>query len=123
MKKKPAALSPLAFLFTVFALGTICLLPFYLYEISHEPGVHWTTNMLLIIAYLGIGNSIIAFFCWNMAISKMGASTTALFGNLIPVFSTIEAILFLGERFEFMHLVSGALVAIGLIIANLKAAR
>jgi len=123
VKKKPVSISPLAFLFVVFALGTICLAPFYLYELIHEPAVRWTMNMFSIIVYLGIGNSIIAFFCWNTAIAKMGASNTALFSNLIPVFSTIEAILFLGEKFEFIHLVSGVLVVTGLIIANLKQAR
>lgn len=120
VKKKPVTLSPIAFLFVVFAMGTICLFPFYLIELIHEPTVHWTMNIFFIVAYLGIGNSIIAFFCWNTAISKMGAANTALFSNLIPVFSTLEAILFLGEKFEYMHIVSGGLVVIGLIVANLK---
>jgi len=77
-------------------------------------------NMLFIILYLGIGNSIIAFFCWNAAINKMGASGTALFANLIPVFSTIEAVLFLEEQFSSIHLISGLLVITGLVIANFK---
>ena len=117
---KPAAISPIVFLFTVFAVGTLCLLPFYIYEIMHTPAVHWTLNMLFIILYLGIGNSIIAFFCWNASISRLGASGTALFANLIPVFSTIEAIFFLGEEFSTVHLISGLLVIGGLVTANLR---
>jgi drug/metabolite transporter (DMT)-like permease len=120
VRKKPAAISSIVFLFVIFTLGTLCLFPFYLYEIMHSPEVTWNTNMLLIILYLGIGNSIIAFFCWNAAITKLGASGTALFGNLIPVFSTIEAVLFLGEEFSAIHLISGLLVIGGLVIANLK---
>lgn len=120
VRKKPVAISSLVFLFVVFTMGTICLLPFYLYEIMHTPAVSWSLNMLYIILYLGIGNSIIAFFCWNASITKLGASGTALFANLIPVFSTIEAILFLGEEFSTIHLISGLLVISGLIIANLK---
>ena len=96
------------------------LLPFYSYEIIHTPPVRWSQGMLLIILYLGIGNSVIAFFCWNASISRLGASGTALFGNLIPVFSTIEAILFLGEEFSSLHLISGVLVVAGVVIANLK---
>jgi drug/metabolite transporter (DMT)-like permease len=120
VRKKPAAISPSVFLFVVFTIGTICLFPFYIYELMHSLPVQWNMNMLFIILYLGIGNSIIAFFCWNASISRIGASGTALFANLIPVFSTIEAVWLLGEQFSPIHLISGLLVICGLIIANIK---
>lgn len=119
VRKKPAGLSPIAFLAVIFTLGSLCLLPFYIFETMHSPAVQWTPNMFYIILYLGIGNSIIAFFCWNASIERLGATGTALFGNLIPVFSTIEAVLFLGETFTNIHLVSGLLVIAGLVIANI----
>ena len=122
VKKRPVSISPIVFLFTIFTLGTICLLPFYLYEIINAATpISWNGNMILAIFYLGIGNSIIGFFGWNAAIDKLGSTTTALFANLIPVFSTIEAVLFLGEKFSFIHLISGLLVIGGVIIANIKA--
>jgi drug/metabolite transporter (DMT)-like permease len=122
VRKKPAAISPIVFLFTLFTLGTILLLPFYIYDIRHSPvPVNWNIKMISVIIYLGIGNSIIGFFGWNAAIEKLGASATALFANLIPVFSTIEAVLFLGEKFSVIHLISGALVIGGVIIANFRA--
>jgi len=119
VKKKPATIDPLVFLSVVFTVGTLCLLPFFLYEKMHTPAVSWTQNMILIILYLGIGNSIIGFFCWNASIAKLGAAGTAMFGNLIPVFSTVEAVLFLGEAFTTIHLISGILVISGLFIANI----
>ncbi len=119
VRKKPAAISPLVFLFTIFTVGTICLFPFYIFEILHSAPVKWNTHIVVIILYLGIGNSIIAFFCWNASIQKLGASGTGLFGNLIPVFSTVEAVLFLGEQFTTVHLISGLLVIGGLVIANI----
>ena len=48
---------------------------------------------------------------------------TALFGNLIPVFSTLEAVWLLGEAITVVHIVSGALVITGLMLANLKKAQ
>jgi drug/metabolite transporter (DMT)-like permease len=119
VRKKPAAISPIVFLFTIFTLGTLCLLPFFIYEIMHAPAVNWNLNMVLIIVYLGIGNSIIGFLCWNAAIQKLGSTATALFANLIPIFSTIEAVIFLGEVFSGIHVISGLLVIGGLIIANI----
>ncbi|MDB5276543.1 MAG: family transporter [Ferruginibacter sp.] len=122
VRKKPAGISPMVFLFAIFTVGTLCLLPFYIFETVHQPPVKWNAHILLIILYLGIGNSIIAFFCWNASIQKLGASGTALFGNLIPIFSTIEAVLFLGEAFSTIHLISGLLVIGGLVIANITPA-
>ncbi|MFT3935379.1 MAG: DMT family transporter [Chitinophagaceae bacterium] len=121
VRKRPATISPIVFLAVIFITGTLFLLPFYAYEVMHNPAVQWTHNMVYIILYLGIGNSIIAFFCWNASIGKLGAAGTALFGNLIPVFSTIEAVIFLGEEFSDVHLISGIIVISGLIIANITA--
>jgi len=120
VRKKPAAISPMSFLFVVFAVGTLCLMPFYGYELAHTQAVHWTPSMIGIIFYLGIGNSVVAYFCWNASIARLGASGTALFANLIPVFSTIEAVMFLDEEFTTIHLISGALIICGLVIANLR---
>jgi len=121
VKKRPAAISPIVFLFTIFTLGVLMLLPFYVYEIANATSaVSWNRNIILTIFYLGIGNSIIGFFGWNAAIGKLGSSATALFANLIPVFSTIEAVIFLKEKFTLVHLISGLLVIAGVIIANLR---
>lgn len=122
VKRKPVGISPLTFLIVFFILGIVMLFPFYLYEHRESAPVIWDGNLYLIVLYLGLGTSIIAYLCWNAAISKIGSSRTALFGNLIPVFSTLEALLILGEKIKFIHLASGLLVITGLVIANLKKA-
>jgi drug/metabolite transporter (DMT)-like permease len=68
--------------------------------------------------YLGAGTSVVSFLCWNAAIKKIGAGTTVLFGNLIPVISTIEAVLFLNEPFQKIQMISACIVIFGLIVAN-----
>lgn len=120
VRKKPPEIQPVVFLFSIFTLGTLLLLPFYLYEIRTTGPVNWNSNMIITILYLGIGNSIIGFFGWNAAIERLGAPSTGLFSNLIPIFSTIEAVLLLGEKFSIIHLVSGIIVIAGVVIANLR---
>jgi drug/metabolite transporter (DMT)-like permease len=71
------------------------------------------------ILYLGSGASVICFLLWNISIANLGAGRASLFGNLIPVFSAIEAVLFLNEKITLIHLFSFVLVVLGLIIANL----
>ncbi|MGK2863389.1 MAG: DMT family transporter [Chitinophagaceae bacterium] len=120
VRKKPAGLSPNNYLFLVFILGTLFLFPFFLWENFHAAPVDWDLNMLLIILYLGLGASVICYSFWNIAINKLGAGRTALFGNLIPVFSSIEAATLLNEQFTKVHIVSMLLVFAGIMIANWK---
>lgn len=121
VKKKPAAISPVNFLFVIFSLGALLLLPFFVWETSQYPAVEWNTPLLLSILYLGLGASVICFLIWNIAISKLGSGRTALFGNLIPVFSSIEAAIILKEDFNWVHITSMVIIFIGIILANWKA--
>lgn len=120
VRKKPQGISSLNFLFVLFAAGTIMLFPFYLMELATGPATQWSFPLFSAILYLGLGTSVIAFFCWNIALQKLGAGRTVLFGNLIPIFSVWEAVIFLGEKITTIHWISGALVIAGLLIANAK---
>ena len=120
VRKKPAAISPINFLFTSFTLGTLLLLPFYIWEFAGSAAVEWNWNIIGIILFLGLGASVVSFLCWNMAVSKLGAGRTALFGNLIPVFTSIEAAIILNEDFTIVHIISMALVFMGIVVANWK---
>ena len=120
VKKKPAALSPPSFLLAIFSLGTLLLLPFFIWEGMREPPVQWNGELALAILFLGLGASVICFLIWNKAIGILGAGRTALFGNLIPVFSSMEAVFLLNEKISYVHLISFILVVTGLLIANLK---
>lgn len=118
VKRKPATLPPVAFLFVVFALGTFLLFPFYLYESHYTPATDWSWPLGAAILYVALGASVISFLCWNNAIQTLGATRTVLFGNLIPVFSTLEAVALLHESITAIHIYSGILVIAGIIIAN-----
>ena len=120
VRKKPATMHPVNFLFVIFLLGTIILLPFYFFELKNEGGFLINAFNLSAILYLGIGASVICFLIWNKAIVALGSGRTALFGNLIPVFSSIEAVFFLDEKITSIHIISFILVVTGLVITNLK---
>lgn len=120
VKKKPVGISPVNFLFVIFSFGTLMVLPFFIWEINQSPAVEWNGNLIFSILYLGLGASVICFFIWNIAIHKLGSGRTALFGNLIPIFSSIEAVLILNEQFNWIHIVSMLLVFTGILLANLR---
>ena len=120
VKKKPVAISPTNFLFVIFTFGTLMVLPFFIWETNQALPIEWNINLVLAILYLGLGASVVCFLIWNIAIGKLGAGRTALFGNLIPVFSSFEAVIFLHEEFTWVHIVSILIVFVGLLLANLR---
>ncbi len=120
VRKNPTDIKGVDFLFITFLLGTLMLLPVYLFQLGSATPVLFDWKMISIFLYLGAGASVISFLCWNISIKYLGAGKTALFGNLIPVFSTMEAVWLLGEKLEWIYIAGGSLVIGGLIIANLR---
>lgn len=120
VRKKPQGISALNFLFVIFTLGTIMLFPFFIWELESGDTPQWSWQLFSVIIYLGAGTSVIAFLCWNIALHKLGAGRTVLFGNLIPIFSTLEAVWLLGEEITGIHIISGVLVIAGLVLANAR---
>lgn len=119
-RKKPASIGPVSYLFSTFWMGTLMLLPFAIWEQSTHEAISWNGNLAGMILYLGAGTSVAAFFCWNAAIARLGAARAAIFGNLIPLFSSIEAVLILKEQITWVHLAGMGIIITGLITANYK---
>jgi len=120
VRKKPASISSINFLFVTFLFGTLLLLPFFIWEYYKSPVADWNSRLIGSILYLGIGASTICFFIWNISIGILGAGRTSLFGNLIPIFSSLEAVIILNEEFSWVHIVSMITVFAGLLLANLR---
>lgn len=119
-RQKPAAISAYSFLGVIFMLGTLLLVPFYIWDVKYEQPIIWSTHLVFIILFLGIGSSVIAYLLWNEAIARLGAGRTAIFGNLLPIFSSIEAAMILHESFTWVHVVGILLVFGGILLANWK---
>jgi drug/metabolite transporter (DMT)-like permease len=114
----PDAPSPLAATALVSLWGALMLsagIPFEwerwaLSEV--EPGV-WAA-----ILYFGAGGTALAFVWYNEGVQRLGASRTAAFNNLVPVFGVLLATLILGEPL-LGSMVAGGLVALaGVSLTN-----
>lgn len=112
------SISGMLFLFVIFAIGTLLLLPFYLWERAHSPAIQWDLQLVLVLVFLGLGSSVIAYWLWNIALTALGAGRTVLFSNLIPVFSSIEAAVILNESFTRIHIISMVIIFSGILLAN-----
>ncbi|NOH78876.1 DMT family transporter [Vibrio sp. RE86] len=75
---------------------------------------------LPLIAYAGIAASIAAPWMWVKAIDLIGADSSAMFMNLMPVVAITLAASLLGEEIHSYHLMGGLLVISGVILSQLK---
>ena len=119
LKKIDSSLSQLATLEVMIFFGLIFISPFYVFESLNNSFLPKDTNEILMISYVAIFASITSFFAWNKGVSIVGANKASLFLHLIPVFSSIWAILFLGENFSFFHLFGIIFIILGIILSNI----
>jgi len=117
LRQRPA-IHPLSFLIYTFGLGVIFLLPVYIWELAGSATMTLTLQVVLSILYVALFPSILAYFCWNRGVEVIGANRAGLFINLIPVFASILAILFLGETLQVFHIIGMVLILGGMILFN-----
>ncbi|HHC6691403.1 EamA family transporter [Vibrio parahaemolyticus] len=75
---------------------------------------------LPLIAYAGIAASIFAPLMWVKAIDLIGADSSAMFMNLMPVVSVALASTLLGEEVHVYHIIGGLMVISGVILSQIK---
>nr|WP_228550532.1 DMT family transporter [Endozoicomonas sp. OPT23] len=106
---------------TVFiAVGVVFILPFYLWELSIKGGFELNTSTVSLLSYVVIFASLVAYICWNFGVDVLGASNTALFNFLMPVFAAAFAIPLLGETLNHYHWTGAFLIFTGLWVSSRK---
>jgi drug/metabolite transporter (DMT)-like permease len=114
LKRWPFDLPPWVLLYAQVCFAVMLLLPGYLLG----PMTPISTENVGLILYAGIPASIITTFLWMRAIRQIGASQASIFINLMPLFSAIIAMIYLGERVAGFHFIGGVLVLAGVIMAQ-----
>lgn len=118
LKRFPDELHPFSYLLGIMVAGLIGILPFYFLELGMGYGLTANLPTLTTIVYVAIFPSVLAFIFWNRAVRDIGANRAGVFIHLMPVFSSIMAIMFLGESIELFHLQGIALVFAGIFLAT-----
>jgi drug/metabolite transporter (DMT)-like permease len=120
LKKFPKELNPIAYLTAISMIGVLILLPFYLHETFGGRPVHFNTPTIASVLYVGLFASVIAFLFWNKAVRDVGANKAGPFVHLMPVFSTILAVIFLGESLMGFHLKGIGFIFTGILLTTLN---
>ncbi len=118
MLRKRPAIHPLSFIAATFWIGSLVLLPLYLWEAVNVRSLEPSRNAFLVIAYVAVFPSIASYLCYNRGVELIGANRAGLFIHLMPVFGSVMAMLFLDEDFRAFHAVGIGLIASGIALAT-----
>jgi drug/metabolite transporter (DMT)-like permease len=118
LERKPADLEPGALLGSSMAAAALFLSPLYAWEALSGLAVPWTAPALLVFAYLALFPSLLASYCYNRGVAEVGPVLASFSLNLIPVFATVFAMLFLDERLHAFHVVGVLAIGAGAWLAT-----
>jgi len=118
LRRRTLDISLLSLVHIVCTFGLIFLLPLFLIDVLQGKTIEISNNLFYILVYIAIFPSIGSYYCWAGAVAIIGANRAGIFLSLIPFFSTIMAIIFFNEQFEFFHLIGSILIILGLFLSN-----
>jgi drug/metabolite transporter (DMT)-like permease len=113
----------LSFVGFTFGCGAACLVPLLIWELLTRPMMALDTTNLLSLFYVAVFPSTVAYLCFNRGVQLIGANRAAPFFHVVPVFGSVMAIAFLGERPQAFHIIGFALVLTGVFVAARRQTR
>ena len=118
LKKKKFELSQFTFIQLMVTVGLIFLIPQYFYEKSIGLEISVNKFFIAILLYVVIFPAIAAYYCWQKAIEFIGPNRSAIFVQLMPLFSALMAILIFKEKFQLYHFIGGTFIVSGIYLSN-----
>tara|TARA_B100000686_G_scaffold344211_1_gene426414 strand:- start:183 stop:1082 length:900 start_codon:yes stop_codon:yes gene_type:complete len=118
LKKKKFELSQISLLQTIISSGLILLFPAYLIEMSLGYRVNINLPFILTLSYVVLFPGLASFIFWIKGIAIIGSNRSGIFLHLMPIFSTLLAIVIFKEKFMIFHLIGATFIIIGIILSS-----
>ncbi len=117
---RPQGLHPMLMLAAMTVVGLLALTPALILEMASGRYIVWTPASTAAVLYIGALPGFLGYVFFNAGIAAVGPNRGALFIHLMPVFGTILAVIFLGERPQWFHFAGIALVFTGIFLTTRK---
>jgi len=85
--------------------------------------IHWSATVVVVLLYIALLPSIVAYYCWDQGIKRVGAVIPVYFANLTPLFAAALSTLLLGEAPHLYHAVALAMIVGGIHLAMRSATK
>ena len=120
LRKKKFDLSQASLLEVIISAGLILLLPAYLIEKALGFELNVNLPFILTLSYVVFFPGLASFICWIKGISIIGPNRAGIFLHLMPIFSTVLAILIFEEQFMNYHLFGAIFIIGGIFLSSRK---
>ena len=120
LRKQKFKLSQLSLLQTIISAGLILLLPAYLIEMALGHRLNINLHFVLTLTYVVLFPCLASFICWIKGIVIIGSNRSGIFLHLMPIFSTVLAILIFKEKFMNFHLFGATFIIGGIFLSSKK---
>lgn len=80
--------------------------------------VEWSLTTILILLFIALGPSLIAYRCWGLGVSAVGPAIASFFANLIPLFTALMSAAILGEPPQLFHALAFILIVAGIFVSS-----
>lgn len=118
LKRHPLPVPPLPLLTCLIAVGTLFILPFYLWELASGIGMELRWSSAAAILYTSVFASLLAYYFWNQGVAALGAGVAGQYTYLMPLFTALLAVILLGETLNWYHWAGGGLIFAGLWLSS-----
>jgi len=120
LRKKKFDLSQASLLEVIITAGLILLLPAYLIEKALGFELNVNLPFILTLSYVVLFPGLASFICWIKGIAIIGPNRAGIFLHLMPIFSTVLAMLIFKEQFMNYHLFGAAFIIGGIFLSSRK---
>lgn len=108
----------LAFAFVLYAIAAALNAPLSTLELLHGAEITWSPATVSAIVYTAIFPSLLAYLFYNRGVQILGPARASPFMHLVPVFTVVLAVAFLGETVQAYHGAGLALILFGIWLAT-----
>ncbi len=120
LRKKKFELSQTSLLEVIISAGLIFLLPAYIIEMALGYRLNIDLPFVLTLTYVVLFPGLASFICWIKGIAIIGSNRSGIFLHLMPIFSTLLAILIFEEKFMNFHLFGALFIIGGIFLSSRK---
>jgi len=101
------------------AIGIGAIAPFAALEAALSPArIAWSGGAVAAMLYMAVFPSLLAYWCWDVGIRRVGAVIPVYFANLTPVFAAVLSVWLLADAPRPYHLAALALILGGIHLAS-----
>lgn len=118
VKKAVPIMGPLKLTTYTFLFCAIIMAPFATYDFATTNAFSVGIGPYIAVLYMAVFPTVIGYSIQQYAIAEIGPSKASLFINLVPIISTILAVLFLNEQIRSYHIIGAGMIITAVIVYN-----